>query len=72
MAHTKATGTEEVLKRMEKELRSKLEESKTENHCLAVKVTKSHKETVTGVSIYVEFMQLGANRYQRVVMLMQD
>ena len=37
-AHTKAAGTEEVLRRMEKELREKLKVEKTENQSLNQKV----------------------------------
>ena len=37
-AHTKAAGTEEVLRRMEKELREKLKAEKTENQSLTQKV----------------------------------
>ena len=38
LAHTKAAGSEEVLKRIEKELRLKLEESKLEIDSLTQKV----------------------------------
>lgn len=39
MAHTKAVGTEEVLKRIERELRLKLEESEIEIHSLTQKAS---------------------------------
>ena len=42
LAHTKATGTEEVLRRLEKELRQKLEEMKIENQSLSQKARSHH------------------------------
>ena len=38
LAHTKAAGAEEVLRRIEKELRLKLQEKENENHSLTQKV----------------------------------
>ena len=46
LAHTKATGTEEVLKRLEKELRQKLEEMKIENQSLSHKARSITHSTV--------------------------
>ena len=53
LAHTKATGTEEVLRRLERELRVKLGEKTAENNSLSQKVTVKEQSSYAAVYIIV-------------------